>query len=192
MSPIERGGGGGGGGTTSPLTTKGDVYTFSTVNARLPVGSDTQVLTANSAATTGNDWEYPPGHEFDYVQRTTNYSNAGTSYTTVLDGNAVTYDGSTRIKLEFNAPVFELSTSMTANIELFDGATDLCEMSGLTSSGGLTDGPLYAAIFITPSAGAHTYHLKAARGITAGTITIAAGVGTGAAFMPAWYRITKA
>lgn len=46
-------------GTTSPLTTKGDVYTFSTVNARLGVGSNGQVLTADSTAATGLKWATP-------------------------------------------------------------------------------------------------------------------------------------
>ena len=46
-------------GTASPLTTKGDVYTFSTVNARLPVGTDGQVLTADSTQTTGIKWATP-------------------------------------------------------------------------------------------------------------------------------------
>jgi hypothetical protein len=41
---------------TSPLTTKGDVYTFSTVDARLPVGSNGQVLSADSTAATGLKW----------------------------------------------------------------------------------------------------------------------------------------
>lgn len=37
----------------SPLTTKGDLYTFSTVNTRLPVGADGLPLVANSGAATG-------------------------------------------------------------------------------------------------------------------------------------------
>lgn len=41
------------GGSTSPLTTKGDLYAFSSVNARLPVGTDGQVLTADSTQATG-------------------------------------------------------------------------------------------------------------------------------------------
>jgi len=42
--------------STSPLTTKGDIYTFSTVNARLGVGLDTQVLIADSTTPTGLKW----------------------------------------------------------------------------------------------------------------------------------------
>ena len=45
-----------GGGTSSPLTTKGDVWGYSTTNARIPVGTDGQVLTADSAQTLGVKW----------------------------------------------------------------------------------------------------------------------------------------
>lgn len=40
----------------SKLTTKGDLLTFSTVNARLGVGSDGQVLTADATQTLGVKW----------------------------------------------------------------------------------------------------------------------------------------
>jgi hypothetical protein len=43
--------------TPSPLTTKGDLYTFSTVDARLPVGTDGQILTANSSVPEGLSWQ---------------------------------------------------------------------------------------------------------------------------------------
>lgn len=43
-------------GFTSPLTTKGDLFTWDTGNARLPVGTNGQVLTADSTQATGIKW----------------------------------------------------------------------------------------------------------------------------------------
>src|SRR3989344_2415469 len=40
----------------SPLTTKGDVLVYSTANTRLPVGTNSQALIADSAQTTGLRW----------------------------------------------------------------------------------------------------------------------------------------
>ncbi len=45
------------GGTVSPLTTKGDLYTYDTNNTRLPVGLNGQALVANSATATGLEWQ---------------------------------------------------------------------------------------------------------------------------------------
>jgi hypothetical protein len=49
----------GGGGTVSPLTTKGDLYVFSTVNDRLGVGADGSLLIADPSADTGLKWDTP-------------------------------------------------------------------------------------------------------------------------------------
>jgi hypothetical protein len=45
-----------GGGSSSPLTTKGDIYTYDTAGARLAVGTDGQVLSADSTQATGLKW----------------------------------------------------------------------------------------------------------------------------------------
>ena len=50
-----------GSGGSSPLTTKGDLYTYSTVDARLGVGTNGQVLTADSTAATGIKWAAAAG-----------------------------------------------------------------------------------------------------------------------------------
>jgi len=46
---------------SSPLTTKGDLFGHSTVDARIPIGTDTYVLTADSAQTLGLKWAAPGG-----------------------------------------------------------------------------------------------------------------------------------
>jgi len=46
----------GGGGLSSPLTTKGDVWGYSTTNARVPVGTNGQILTADSTEALGVKW----------------------------------------------------------------------------------------------------------------------------------------
>lgn len=48
-------------GAVSPLTTKGDVWGFSTVDARVPIGTNAQVLTADSTQALGLKWATPSG-----------------------------------------------------------------------------------------------------------------------------------
>lgn len=43
-------------GGASPLTTKGDLFTYDTADARLPIGTDGQALIADSAEVTGLRW----------------------------------------------------------------------------------------------------------------------------------------
>jgi hypothetical protein len=77
----------------SPLTTKGDVYTFDTGNARLGVGSDGEVLKACSSAATGLVWGTGGGgatatHAYTN-QSSTSYRGTGTSGTGIDVGVAI-------------------------------------------------------------------------------------------------------
>jgi len=59
---MSGGAGSGGGGGSSPTTTKGDIIArTATADARVPVGADTFVLTADSAQPTGVAWAAAPG-----------------------------------------------------------------------------------------------------------------------------------
>jgi len=67
-------------GTASPLTTKGDLYGYSTTNARLPVGTNGQHLSVDSTQTLGVKW---------ITSGRTLNNQSGTTYTFVLaDGSA--------------------------------------------------------------------------------------------------------
>ena len=58
-------------GAASPLTTKGDVYTFSSSDARLAVGANGTVLTANSATATGLEFATPASGGMTLISTTT-------------------------------------------------------------------------------------------------------------------------
>ena len=63
----------------TPLTTKGDVFTFSTVDARLGVGANGTVLTADSAEATGLKWATPAAAGGKTLLSTTSLTSTGVS-----------------------------------------------------------------------------------------------------------------
>ena len=82
----------------SPLTTKGDVYTYDTGNARLAVGADGLVLKADSSTATGLAWGSGGGgatatHAYTN-QSSTSYRGTGTSGTGIDVGVAIATEAS--------------------------------------------------------------------------------------------------
>jgi hypothetical protein len=70
---------------TSPLTTKGDLYGYDTDGARIPVGTDGQVLKANSAAGLGVEW----------ADETGGGSGDVVGPASAVDSNVAAFDGTT-------------------------------------------------------------------------------------------------
>lgn len=151
------------------------------------VGDGTDVVSA-----------YPPGYEFDYAEITSPVNITATveaSATTIITGNAVTYDGSTIVVIECFVPYIQAPGNDTnTSLWLYDGSSSigrLTLMSNQTATGvsGSFRIPTVARRRLTPSNAAHTYSIRGT--VNAGTGIANAGAGGSGASMPAYIRITK-
>jgi hypothetical protein len=92
-------------GATSPLTTKGDLYTFGTSDTRLGVGTDGHTLVANSSTSTGLEWAAPAsGGGMTLIQETVASGNTSISFS----GIAGTYK---QLLLTFHGLYFSNNTT---------------------------------------------------------------------------------
>src|ERR1044071_10122291 len=79
-----------------------------------------------------------PGDELDYVERTTNLTVTATSDATAqsfIDCNALTFDGSTKVKIEFYAPIGEALAGQDLIVVLYDGGSSLGRFCFVGNSG---------------------------------------------------------
>ena len=101
-------------GALSPLTTKGDILAYSTLNTRLAVGADGTVLTASSAAATGLTWTSPLTNPMNSVGDIIigGAAGAATRLAAGTAGQVLQFNGTT---LAWGSPTFQTLTAQAAN-----------------------------------------------------------------------------
>jgi hypothetical protein len=195
---IAASGGGGGGGSVATDTifdTKGDlpVGTGSDTAAKLPAGTNGWYLKANSAATTGLEYDLPYGHIYDRVEQTTDLFVTATTQATAqafLTGNSVTYDGVTRVLLEWYSVAIYLGSG-TVGVwvaTLYDGSSNASKIIGQGDAAGAVTWTGYGSYSFVPSAAPHAWSVRFYKSGAGQPVITGDG---GGSYSPAWLRVTK-
>lgn len=135
-------------GLTSPLTTKGDIWGFSTLDARVPVGVDGTVLTADSTQALGVKWGNP----------VSNINGVSGAFTFVFGSGA---GGCASTTCTFNGPTFPPAGIPNSTGSAYGSSYTT---SGSGSVVALTNSPTFTTPNIGTATAANLIDLGAAAG----------------------------
>jgi hypothetical protein len=140
-------------------------------------------------------------NELDYVEVTAPVTilpaNTFSNQVNIVSSHPLSFDGSTRIRVEVFTPTFDNDHSNNFILELWDNTTDLGRLGQLNTDPTPNDigVPLYLVRYLTPTTGTHTFSMKGWTATAAGFETFTAGTGGlggggNPNYLPGWMRIS--
>lgn len=146
----------------------------------------------------GDGW-YQPGSiptasRLSYVPFTSTVSPTATTEATantVVTADPLTFDGATQIEIEFYSPTARPDSGAvgrTLDFWLYDGSSSIGKVASLiTPAASQMRVPVNIKVLLIPSAGSHTFSIRAS--VSAGTGLIDAGVGGAATTRPGFISV---
>lgn len=151
----------------SPLTTKGDLFGFDSANARIPIGTDTQILTADSGEALGLKWAAPASGSGEANTSSNSGSGEGLALAKDVvdlpfkslkatapiviasDSNSVTYSLSATGDLGTPSAIVLTNATGLPEAGLLDNAVTLAKMAHGTDGNLITYSATGAPAFVT-------------------------------------------
>ena len=142
----------------TPLTTKGDLLGFSTLDARIPIGTNGHILTADSTESLGLKWAAPSAGGFVGVRLTKSAVQSLANNT----GAKITWDTET-----YDTNTFHDPSTNTSRITIPAGKAGYYSISATGAIAGNSTGQRYYAYYIN---GVYTQNFGRAAGFSADTV----------------------
>jgi len=117
----------------TPLTTKGDLFTFTTADARLGVGTNGQTLVADSAEATGLKWATPSSGSMTLLSTTT-LSGTSTTVSSISGSYINLYIVFERITQNTTGGYFRMNLG-AASLSQYNGVKDSTGTAFVNSGG---------------------------------------------------------
>ena len=160
-------------GGASPLTTKGDVFGFSNVDDRIPIGTNDQILTADSTTGLGLAWKTPSGGGLTFAKVVKSADQTITEDTVFSDDTELkfiptinkvyhyylmilhTSNSSSDFKLLFTVPTSCTMNGNSADWQMGTAGTmaDVTASRTINSSGSLAGTAMYGRIVMSGTSG---------------------------------------
>lgn len=153
-------------GSVSPLTTKGDLFGYDTADARIPIGTDGHVLTADSTQSLGLKWAASSGFSGGTYSASSSYNAnlTGTTDSRQDDADEIYVKGSVTATAGISAgkTLFQLANAPSTTIHfpmvyLISGSTKIATVGTCDSSGNVSISAGLSNTDVVPFGGVNFY-----------------------------------
>ncbi|HEU5004919.1 MAG TPA: capsid cement protein [Candidatus Saccharimonadales bacterium] len=176
------------------------IYSAPIINGSPDVSSNPSWITDSNVGTGGSGTSSQTANnntELAYSEFTAPVTVSATSASTantVVTATSISSDGNTPVVVEFFAPRVDAGADGHTIVSLYEDGSSIGDIFGQVYSGANMQGydPVHVTRRLTPTAGAHTFSIRAWRINANGTVEAGPGGTGGTTFVPGYIRVVLA